>query len=295
MASIIDPSPEEIGNPNRALETAAELITGTKPENKTQEERYKIPDKFVGKSLEEVLTAYQNLESAYGKAKNELGQTRQSVDQLLQQKRENDLRVNGGQDIRQVVTQQPKELTAADLLENPTSALNSYLEQRESATTKELKERLARQEAQLAQQQFVGRHPDWQQETNDQDFVNWARQTPYRQSLAARAAQEDLAAADALLSEYKAYKPLLTRSTAQTTNLDAARKVGLERSATSGEDTKTTGKIIYRRDAMALRISDPDKYDSPAFQNELLKAIVEDRYKQMTFKAINNNFPHRAY
>ncbi len=279
MASIIDPSLEEVGNPTRALETAAELITAQKAQTQTTTtttDSFQIPDKFKGKSQEEIIKAYLNLETLHGRTANELGQTRQSVDQLLQQKRENDLRANGAQ---QVTRESPKELTAADLLDNPTTALNSYLDQRELATTRELKERLARQEAQMAQQQFVGRHPDWQTETNDPDFVNWARQTPYRQGLAARAAQEDLAAADALLSEYKAYKPLLTRSTAQTTNLDAARKVGLERSATSGEETKPTGKIIYRRDAMALRISDPDKYDSPAFQNELLKAIAEDRYK----------------
>lgn len=279
MASIIDPSVEEIGNPNRALETAAELITARPAqgqEAKPTPPQVQIPDKFKGKSLEEVVAAYQNLEALHGRTANELGQSRLSVDQLLHQKRENDLRANGATQVQRVT---PKEMTAADLLENPTQALNSYLEHRESSTTQELRERLARQEAQLAQQVFVGRHPDWQQETNDQDFVNWARQTPYRQNLAARAAQEDLAAADALLSEYKSYKPLLNKATAQTTNLDAARKVGLERTASSGEDTKPVGKVIYRRDAMALRIADPEKYDSPAFQNELLRAIAEDRYK----------------
>lgn len=276
MASIIDPTTEEIGNPARALE-AASGTTETKVTD-TKEQVYKIPDKFVGKSLEEVLTSYMQLESAYGKAKSELGQTRQSVDQLLLQKRENDLRANGAQIVRTEEVK-PREISAADLLQDPTKALDSYLENRESATTKELRERVARQEAQLAQQQFVGRHPDWQTETNDPDFVNWARQTPYRQGLAARAASEDLAAADALLSEYKAYKPLLSRSASQSTNLEAARKVGLERTAASGDDTKPAGKVIRRADAQALRISDPDKYDSPAFQNELLKAIAEDRYK----------------
>lgn len=279
MTGIIDPTTEEIGNPNRALETVTALINDantTTTQVTKKEDVYKIPDKFVGKSLEEVLTAYQNLETAFGRAKSELGQSKQSVDQLLQQKRENDLRANGAQ----VVTPtKAKELTAADLLENPTEALNSYLEQRESATTRELRNQLVQQGAQLAQQQFVSRHPDWQQETNDPDFVNWARQTPYRQGLAARAAQEDLTAADALLSEYKAYKPLLSKASSQSTNLEAARKVGLERSATSGDETKPTGKILRRADAMALRISDPEKYESPAFQNELLKAIAENRYK----------------
>jgi hypothetical protein len=275
MASIIDPTPEEVGNPARALEVLPGTTTEAKPEAKT-EARYIIPEKFVGKSLEEVLTSYQQLETAYGRATAELGQSRGSVDQLLQQKRENDLRANGATTV-QGVRQTPK-LTAADLLENPQQALDGYLEQRESSTTKELRDRLARQEVQLAQNTFVGRHPDWQKETNDPDFVNWARQTPYRQNLAARASQEDLAAADALLSEYKAYKPLLARQTSQSTNLEAARKVGLESTSVVGDEAKKTGKIIRRADNMALRVSDPEKYESQAYQNELLKAIAEKRY-----------------
>jgi len=280
--TIIDPTEEIAGNPNAALTTAAELITESKqqaaaPTTQTTQPTFQIPEKFKGKSQEEIIKAYMNLEAHSGRLANDLGQTRQSVDQLLQQKRENDLRASGAQNVQRLP--EPKEITAADLLQNPTEALNSYLEARESVATRELKERLARQEAQMAQQQFVSRHPDWQQQTNDPDFVNWARQTPFRQNLAARAAQEDLQAADALLTEYKAYKPLLTQATSQSTNLEAARQVGLERSTTAGEDTKPTGKVIYRRDAQALRISDPDKYDSPAFQNELLKAIAEGRYK----------------
>jgi len=274
--SIIDPSADEAGNPTRALE-ATSSVTETKPEVKA-EEQYKIPDKFVGKSLEEVLTSYMQLESAYGRAKQELGQTRSSVDQLLQQKRETDLRAHGA---TQVITQerQAPELTAADLLENPTEALNSYLENRESATTKQLRQEQAVLRSQLQQQQFVGKHPDWQKETNDPAFVEWARQTPFRQNLAAQAAQENLEAADALLTEFKAYKPLLTRTTAQTSNLEAARKVGFERSATAGEETKQTGKVLRRIDSMALMTKDPERYYSDAYQQELLKAIAEDRYK----------------
>ena len=279
MASIIDPTIEEIGNPERALADAAEASAAggnRAAAGDTGAGKNPIPEKFKGKSVEDIISAYQNLEALHGRVANELGQTRMSVDQLLHQKRENDLRASGAQSVQAI---KPKELTASDLLENPQQALDSFLQQRESTVTQELRDRLARQEATLAQQGFTARHPDWQQETNDPDFVNWARQTPYRQTLAARAAQEDLSAADALLTEYKSYKPLLTRATAQSQNLAAARKVGLERSTTAGEENRPTGKIIRRADAMALRIRDPEKYESHAFQQELLRAIAEDRYK----------------
>lgn len=277
MASIIDPTVEEQGNPTRALEDATAAINAAK--TTTTETGSTVPDKFKGKSLEDVIAAYQNLEALHGRTASELGQARQhqlTVDQLLQQKRENDLRANGG-----TVRQAPKEpeLTAADLLENPKQALNNYLEHRESETTKELRQRLAFQESRLAQQDFLGKHPDWQALTNDPKFVEWTQKTSFRSNLAVQAARENLAAADALLTEYKQYTPLLQGSTVQDKNLAAARKVGLERSATVGDETRPPGKVIRRIDAQALRISDPEKYDSPAFQNELLRAIAEDRYK----------------
>lgn len=273
--SIIDPGIEEVGNPQRALEQATAAIEAAKTQTVTQTQAATIPEKFKGKSLEEVVKAYQELESLQGRTANEVGQLRaqhSTLDHLLRTKRENDLRANGDTRV------QEKPITAADLLENPQQALNNYLENRESATTKDLRDRLAAQEAQLQQQQFLGRHPDWSQYMNDPEFIEWTKQTPYRMNLARQAAQENLQAADAILSEFKAYKPLLSQAASQNTNLEAARKVGLERSATSGDGTKPAGKIIRRVDAQALRISDPDKYDSPAFQNELLKAIAEDRY-----------------
>jgi hypothetical protein len=283
--SIVDPSAEETGNPKAALE-AASPTTETKSDVAAKaastEDRYKIPDKFVGKSLEEVLTSYQQLETAFGRAKQELGQERQtrlSLDQMLQQKRESDLRAYGGSTQQQTSDKAKPELSAADLLENPSQALDSYLEQRESVTTKQLRDEQASLRAQLLQQQFVSRHPDWQTETNDPDFVSWARQTPYRQGLAGRAAQEDLVAADALLSEYKAYKPLLNQATAKSTNLEAARKVGLERSAVAGDETRPVGKVIRRIDSQALMTSDPERYYSDAYQKELMTAISDGRYK----------------
>jgi hypothetical protein len=275
MASIIDPTIEETGNPAEALkavqEAAAERGTGA-----TSQETKTITDpRFANKTAADMVEIYKNLEREYGRKANESGQLRQMQDQLLALKRENDLRANGA---TQQAAQQP-EVSASDLLENPKQALDRYFEQKESASTRELRQRLAFQEQQMAQTSFVSKHPDWQTHTNDPDFVEWTKQTPWRTNLAQQAAQENLGAADALLTEYKQYKPLLNKQTTKTSVLDSARSVGLERASTSGDETRTVGKVIRRADMMALRISDPDKYESPAVQNELLRAIAENRYK----------------
>lgn len=272
--SIIDPTVEEVGNPARALEAVTASTTATQT---TQADKGSvIPDRFKGKSAEEVYQAYANLERHAGRLAHDLGQQRQMSDQLLQLKRENDLRSNGATTVQQA---QASSVTASDLLENPKEALDRYFEQKDSGTVNELKARLAQQEALMAQNSFVSRHPDWQEHTNDPVFVEWARQTPWRANLAASAARNNLQDADALLTEYKAYQPLLKASN-QSTNLDAARKVGFERASTSGDATsQATGPIVRRADMMALRISDPDKYESAPVQNALLAAIRDGRYK----------------
>lgn len=275
MASIIDPTIEEVGNPAKAIE-ASQASTTASTTSQSSQALAQIPERFKGKSTEEVYQAYANLEKHAGRLANDLGQQRQMTDQLLQLKRENDLRANGATTTRQDI---PSAVSASDLLENPKEALDRYFESKESGVVNELKQRLANQEALMEQNNFVSRHPDWQERTNDPTFVEWARQTPWRSNLAAAAARNDLKAADALLSEYKTYEPLLKQTT-QGTNLDAARKVGLERSSSSGDaQSASTGPIIRRADSMALRISDPDRYESPAYQNALLLAIKEGRYR----------------
>src|SRR5271154_3561894 len=98
--SIIDPTPEEVGNPQRALDTILEQSTTTTTDpTKTQQQSPKgITDpRFKDKSAEEIYNAYRNLEQLHGQQANDLGRQRHMTDQLLAQKRENDLRANGAQ------------------------------------------------------------------------------------------------------------------------------------------------------------------------------------------------------
>jgi hypothetical protein len=270
--SIVDPTIEEVGNPQRALDTIQELsATKSEPKKDDPKPQTGITDpRFKDKSAEEIYTAYRNLEQLQGQQAYDLGRQRQLTDQLLAQKRENDLRANGAQ------AQAQAKVTATDLLENPQEALDRYFESRRDSTVDQLKQRTAQLEQQLTQTSFVAKHPDWQEHTNDPAFVEWARQTPWRMRLAQEATANNLQSADALLSEYKASKPNAVQSEA----LESARKVGLERSASSGEDTRPPGKIIRRADMRAMRVNNPELYESPAVQNALLLAIKEGRYQE---------------
>lgn len=278
MASIIDPTIEENGNPQRAVDFAQDAINAGKAQTITQKtDDFVIPDKFKGKPLEEIVKSYVNLESKFGQTTNELGQARRSVDQLLQEKRTNDLQANGA--TRQEAARQQPTLDAAALLENPTEAIGNFLKERELPLLQQHEQRIAQQERLLAEQAFMARHSDFNEVTAEPAFREWVNATPWRVGLTRDAQAGNYQAAEALMQEYKAYRPLLNKSTASGQGLEAARRVGLERSASGTEAGAQSGKILSRQDSMALRISDPDKYESPAYQAVLLKAIAEGRYK----------------
>lgn len=278
MADIIDPSNEEVGNPQRVLDEFTASATADSTEVRPEGKKVEIPERFKGKSLEEVVESYVNLERIHGRTANDLGVQRQLTDQLLGLKRERDIQANGGQ-LRS--EQKPTEIKAADLLEKPTETLEQYLDQRSRLTPDPTAARIAHLEASLAEQNFQRSHPDWSEQTSDPLFSKWARETPFRSQLAQQAAQGNFAAADAILTEFKKYKPLLTKTVEGDKGLEAARKVTFERSRSGGADTTTQsqGKIWRRADLIALQIRDPDKYYDESFQAELMKAHAEKRVR----------------
>ena len=75
----------------------------------------RLPPKLRGKKLEDIVDMYTNLESQMGRMANDLGQQRKLTDRLLDLKRETDL---------QSQTPPRVDLKGADLLENPTEALD---------------------------------------------------------------------------------------------------------------------------------------------------------------------------
>lgn len=243
--------------------TAAPASTATPPDPSDA--------RFAGKSFEEIKAMYRNLESHAGRLASQLGESRNSLNALILGKRDSDLH-------RATPDTTDVKISPMDLMQNPTDVLDRYLTTRENKLQSTLQERLNQLEAQLAANSFSSRHQDAETVTADPEFAAWCRQTPLRMNLAQRAAQSDYAAADMLLTEWNTAKKAnavpssTTASAAQT----LANKVALEsRSSAGGSGTKPKG--FKRADLIALRQSDPDKYESPAFQRQIIKAYQEGR------------------
>jgi len=288
MVRLVD-IPLDAGDPNKAVTDIEAAITESRSQERTQEgtrqetqqRQVHATDlndpRFAGKSTEEIVSMYRNLESHSGRLANQLGEARNSVNALILGKRENDLRVGSG------TQREPAKLNPADLMVDPTNALDNYFRERTNPEVSALKDRLAQLEQQLTQTVFTVNHPKATDITQDPQFAAWVRQTPLRMQLADAAANGNLVQADLLLKEWQHTQTAGTNSTTNTNNRaqELARSVSLESGSSGseagdGKGSKST-RTFSRRDLIALRQRDPEKYESQALQNEIVRAYVEGR------------------
>lgn len=285
MASIVDVD-NAPGNQEELIKSLTEAVTEKKtdePEGAPAGTETPAADtdplkgtKFEGKSVEDILTSYSNLESAYGRMANDLGTQRKLTDRLLDLKRDDDLQRNAPPEV-----ELPK-VDGADLLDNPTEALDRYTAAREARIRQEYDDRLSQFETQLQADRFMAKHPDFMTVGQSDEFRNWAQATPIRNQVAQRAAAGDWDAADALLVEYKEeLSKTQTAAPAADAGVEAARNVGLESATPAGStpDGASSGKVYRRADLIDLKINKPHVYGDPAFQAEILKAYSEGRVK----------------
>jgi hypothetical protein len=233
-------------------------------------------DKFAGKSPEQLIEMYNNLESHAGRLASQLGQLRLSADELILQKRATDLRNNGGS--------ADQAITPVELLERPQEALDKFVTNKVSQPIGQLQQRLAQLEAALSGQQLVQTHGNtWQATAASPEFQEWARRTPLRMGMAEAAARGDFNAASSLLTEYKDVVGQKQQNvdTQQQTAQRLAGRAALESAGTTRSDTAgaTPGPIYKRADIIALRANNPDEYENPAFQAKLLRAYQEGRVR----------------
>ena len=154
-----------------------------------------VPEKYAGKSVTEVIEMHRHLETAFGRQSNDLGQQRKLTDKLLDLKRTEDLVQHSPETL--------PDISSNDLLDNPTQALDKYLDARELRVAATTDQRLAEMETVLAQERFQLKHQDYSQIANDPAFAAWCGASPLRSRYAQAAIAGNWTAADELLDEYK--------------------------------------------------------------------------------------------
>jgi len=240
-------------DPTEGTEGNADPDTGT-PDDE-------LPEKYRGKSIRDVVEMHQNLEKAYGRHNNELGELRQLTDQILKQ---------------QLESTAPKatttELDPDSLLENPTEALNKAIDS--NPTLASIQAKLIARERAEQLSAFKKVHPDAEQLVNDPRFVAWIKESPTRMNLFAQADQNyDYELASELLNVYKQLEP-----NAGVERTSTARRQMTSPSKNAGQQNAGAKKQVFRRaDLMRLKAEDPDRYER--LQPQILQAYQEGRVK----------------
>ena len=235
-----------------------------------------IPEKYRGKSVTEIVEMHMNAERELGRARNEVGTVRKLADELLG--------INRAHLAPKEEKPERQRLTADALFDDPDRAITSVVQAEAEEREARLNERLARSEAALALTAFEKKHPTYQETMNDDSFIAWVQQSPYRMRLAQGAVHNDFIAADELFSLYSEVKsaPQAPQGAPRNSGTEQARRDTLARpggSAAAGVGGTSTGKKIWSRaELIEMRIKDPAKFDS-LYESEILPAYAEKRVR----------------
>lgn len=222
-----------------------------------------IPEKFKGKSMKDVVEAYKNLESEYGRRNTEVSTLRKLTDQLLE------LEKNPAEE-----TQPKVDVSVDTLLESPGEVINEAVEN--NPRLKALEEKLLEADIKDSRQAFEAKHPDWVEVMNSEGFVNWVLESPVRQRLFQQADKNyDYETGTELLTLYKDTRGAAVKDATNQRNTEARQTAKDSVTEQSSAQEKPPVKKFRRTELIHLKLHNRAKYD--AMLPEIMKAYAEDR------------------
>ena len=230
-----------------------------------EEQPPEIPSKFQGKSVEEIVSSYENLEKELGRKGQEIGELRQLTDQILKQ-----------QVTTQTETAEEQE-EEVDFFDDPNHAVSKAIENHPKF--REFEEQQKVQMAQATTRQLETAHPDYLEVVADPKFQEWVKESPIRTQLYVHAHNYDLNSAMELMGNWKE-RSLITNTAKAEEEKTAKRSRALKdgKAVSRASSEATAGKKIYRRaDLIRLKTTDPQRYED--LQDEILSAYSEGRVK----------------
>lgn len=265
-ATLIDERPEDIEGTDE-LDTQDTVETPIEEEiTQEQEPESTIPEKYQGKSVEELVQMHQELEKFSGKQSTEVGELRKVVDDYIQT----------AQLTQQAPQQQQEQDEEVDFFVDPTSAVNRAIDNHPKIKEAQAYTEQYKKQATLAQLQQ--QHPDMEAILQDTKFAEWIKGSKVRTQLFVQADQQyDYDAAHELFTLWKERN----QAVQQTAEAERQARKSAVKTANTGNARGTaegSRKKTYRRaDLINLMKTDPDRY--MALQPEIMAAYAEKRVK----------------
>lgn len=267
VVDAVDTSaPVEESTTNEVVGQTVEAVEST-VENTEQATESKVPEKFAGKSLEDVIGSYENLEKELGRKAQEVGELRKLSDSFLQ------AQINQNQQNPQQPIQKEPEV---DFFEDPNQAVNQAIENHPKF--KEFQQYQAQQVQNSAKAQLEQAHPDFSNVVQDTKFQEWVKDSPIRMQLFQAADAYNFDAANELISTWKD-RSMINKTQEVNAKAEEDRQAALKAGATESRATSGSsgGKTFRRADLIRLKMEDPLKYES--MQDEIYSAYAEGRVK----------------
>ena len=261
MAKIIEPERQDNQEENeKQLEMFAEEQQET-PEPQEPE----IPDKYKGKTAEELVQMHQEAEKLLGRQSSEVGELRKVVDTYIQTQ------------LTQDTQQAPQQDEEVDWFTDPDKAVDRAIQNHPKI--KEAEAVTQQYRASTALSELQRKHPDMQNILQDANFAEWIKASNVRTKLFVAADQQyDSEAADELFSLWKERQNIVQQTAAVE---EQSRKQAVKAASTGnarGSNESAPKKIYRRADIINLMRTDPDRY--AALQPEIMKAYAEKRVRQ---------------
>ena len=261
-ATMVDLQPEE--------ENAEETIENEEQEiqhevEQPQVEEPTVPEKYQGKSLEEVVQMHQEAEKLLGRQSSEVGELRRVVDDYI-----------SSQTQPTAPQQYVEPEDDIDYFTDPQAAVNRAIENHPKI--REAQEYSAQYKKQSSLATLNNKHPDMQEILKDPKFAEWIQASKIRTKLFVDADQRyDAEAADELFSLWKERKAV-AQQTVQVEKQARKQQIKAANTGNARGSAEGSRKKVYRRaDIIKLMRTDPERYQ--ALSEEILRAYSEGRVK----------------
>ena len=182
MSIVVEKIPQADESITETQEVQKETVQEVETEaagNVEAEAEHEIPQKYAGKSIQEVIEMHQNVEQAFGKQGAEVGEQRKLIQSLLEAQN------------KQTTIEEPQEEAVSfedAFYSDPANAVNSAIENHPDVLKAKEERVLSAQTAQLGVLEKA--YPDWQKRVADKQFQDWIGKSKIRTEMFRKADTE---------------------------------------------------------------------------------------------------------
>tara|TARA_R110000823_G_scaffold2934_6_gene11695 strand:- start:11155 stop:11967 length:813 start_codon:yes stop_codon:yes gene_type:complete len=270
MSIVVDETPSNVVEQVTETQevTEAVQVEETQVEEALIESTYEAPEKYAGKTLEEVIGMHQNVEKALGTQGQTVGEQRKLIDQLMEQ----------SQASQAIEPSDTLDSFEDNFYDDPAKAVNSAIENHPEIIKAREGNIKSFKNGNLVQLETT--HPDFMDVVGDSGFQKWVGESGIRTELFRRADNNyDYDSANELIGTWKQIS--MIDKTNEVNKAEASKRKKAMRqtsSETRSSGDSVGGKKIYRRsDLINLQISDPSRYSD--LSDEITMAYQEGRVK----------------